>query len=173
VTDAKNLPPGAPRILSLGIAPKKDGLQGGGRPTEDDLAELSKALQLLPSVYYGPPPQWRSDGKGWVSMSPPLFEMLRNLVRWNIGQIPWTQARKDWLRAGFVTAEREKGKTLEEAYAAVAEKLAEGEFDGIKYGPSSAAVGEEMIKKSYQRVMRSIRRSLPVEQRPRRTRTRK
>jgi hypothetical protein len=160
----------------MGIA-MEGGLQRRGRPTEDDLAELSTALQNLPTVYYGPPPQWRFDGKGWVSMSGRLFTMLRNLVSWNIDQIPWTQARKDWLRAALVIAECEKGKTLEEAYAAVAEKLAEGEFDGYKHGPSSAAAGEEMIKKSYQRVMRrgqlASPRRLPVEQRPRRTRKRK
>jgi len=92
------------------------------------------------------------------------------LIHWHVSQLPWTQKRKDWLRFLYVTEEREKGKTMQEACAAVAKRLADGEIvNGIKGEPSPAAAGKEMVKKSYQSVMRS----LPVEQRPRRTRKRK
>jgi hypothetical protein len=170
VTNAKNWPPGAPKIWSWGGGRKGEGeLLCGGDPTEDDLAELYKALNGHPSLY-GTPSKWLPDRKGRVNMPFRLFIMLRNLVDWNIKQLPWTQERKDWLRAAYVAEEREKGKTMEEAYAAAAKRFADGEIvKGIKSEPSPAAVGKEMVKKSYQSVMRS----LPVEQRPRRTRKRK
>jgi hypothetical protein len=167
MTNAKNLPPGMPKIWSWGGAPEGEGeLLCGGGPTEDDLAELFKAVHGYPSLY-GPPSQWLADQEDRVSMPFRLFIMLQRLVDWNIKQLPWTQKRKDWLRAAYVFEEREKGKTMEEACAAVAKRLADGEIvKGIKSEPSPAAIGKEMVRKSYQNVMRS----LPPEQRPRRTR---
>jgi hypothetical protein len=159
-----------PKIWSWGGAPEGEGtLQCGGAPTEDDLAELFKALHGYPSLY-GPRSKWLADQKSRVSMPFRLFIMLRNLVDWNIKQLQWTQERKDRLRAAYVAEEREKGKTMEEACAAAAKRFADGEIvKGIKSQPSPAAAGKEMVKKSYQRVMRS----LPPEQRPRATRVRK
>jgi hypothetical protein len=125
MTNAKNLPPGMPKIWGWGAAPEGEGeLLCGGGPTEDDLAELFKAVHGYPSLY-GPPSQWLADQEGRVSMPFRLFIMLQKLVDWNIKQLPWTQERKDWLRAAYVFEEREKGKTMEEACAAVAKRLAD------------------------------------------------
>jgi len=167
--------PGMPKLFPWwGGPPEGEGtLRHCGAPTEDDLAELMKALDGYPSLY-GPPSQWLPDQDGRVSVPFLLFIMLGNLVRWNVRQLPWTQERKDWVRFAYVTEEREKGKTMEEACAAAAKRLADGEIvEGTKIEPCPAAAGKEMVKKSYQSVMRSIMRSLPVEQRPRRTRKRK
>jgi hypothetical protein len=157
-----------------GGAPEGEGeLQCGGGPTEDDLAELSKALRGFDSRF-GPGEQWLLDQEGRVkdrvTIPSHLFIMLSNLVDRNVRQLPWTQEKKDWLRAAMVAQEHAAGKTLDEAFAAVAERLTEGEtVNGIKTKTTSpAAAGAEMIKKSHQRVMRS----LAAEQRPRRTRTR-
>jgi hypothetical protein len=155
-----------PKIWSWGGGPKGEGeLQCGGGPTENDLYELYKALHGHPSLY-GPPSQWLPDQKGHVTIPFRLFIMLSNLLDWNVRQLPWTQERKDWLRAALVAQEHAAGETMEDAAAAVAERLTEGEtVKGIKGEPSPAAAGDEMVKKSYYDVM--------AEQRPRRTRTRK
>ena len=153
---------------SWGGAPKGTrGLQCGGAPTDDDLAELYKALY---GYRWGEPLQCVPDQQGRVSMPDTLFIKLCWLVDWHISQLPWTQEKKDWLRAAMVAREHAAGKTLEEACADVAERLTDGEtVNGIKTTPSPAAAGAEMMKKSHQRVMRS----LAAEQRPRRTRARK
>jgi hypothetical protein len=166
-----------PKIIpSWGGAPPGEGeLQCGGGPTEEDLAELSKALHGLDSRY-GPGEQWLLDREGRVKdrVTIPfhLFIMLSNLVDWNVRQIPWTQEHKDWLRAAYVCQEYAgAGKTLEEACAAASKRLTEGEIvNGVKVPPSPAAAGAEMVKKSYQNVMRSLS---PLGQRPRGTGKRK
>jgi hypothetical protein len=141
------------------------GLTRGGAPTDEDLLELYKALY---GYRFGEPfPDHQEDR---VSMPGRLFVMLCRLVDWNLDQLPWTQERKDWLRAALVAQEHAAGKTLDEACEAVAEKLSNDEIvKGFKSGPCPAAVGREMMKKSYQSVMRSLR----PKQRPRRTRARK
>jgi hypothetical protein len=159
-----------PKIWHWGGAPVGEGeLLCGGDPTEDDLAELAKALRGYDSLY-GPGEQWLPDQQGRVNIPFRLFIMLSNLVNRNIRQLPWTQERKDWLRAAYVVEERAAGKTLDEAFEAVAKKLAEGEVvNGIKGEPCPAAVGKEMVKTSYRNVMRSMR----SKQRQRRVRARK
>jgi hypothetical protein len=152
---------------STGGAPEGTrGLQRGGAPTDDDLLELYKALY---GYRWGEPLQCVPDQEGRVSMPATLFVKLCWLVDWNIKQLPWTQERKDWLRAALVAQEHAAGKTLDEAYAAVARRLTEGDIEnGIL--PSPAAAGKEMVRRSY----RNVIRSLPPEPRPpRRTRKRK
>jgi hypothetical protein len=155
---------------SWGGAPEGEGeLQCGGGPTDADLAELAKALRGYDSLY-GPGEQWLPDQQGRVNIPFRLFIMLSNLVDRNIRQLAWTQEKKDWLRAAYVEQERADGKTVKEAVAAAAKRLSDGEIvNGIKTTPSPAAAGEEMVKKSYQKVMRW----LAGGQRPRRTRRRK
>jgi hypothetical protein len=144
--------------------PGEGELSCGGSPTEDDLAELLKAFRGY-SSRYGPPLTFDWTQKE-MNVPTSLLLMLSKLVDWNVNQLPWTQERKDWLRAALVAQEHAAGKTLEEAFGTVAERLTEGEtVNGIKGEPGPAAARDEMVKKSYYKVM--------AEQRPRRTRTRK
>jgi hypothetical protein len=140
---------------SWGGAPKGTrGLQCGGAPTDDDLAELYKALY---GYRFGLPLQCVPDQEGRVSMPDTLFVKLCWLVDWHIKQLPWTQEKKDWLRAAMVAQEHAAGKTLEEAYAAVARRLTDGDIkNGIKGTPSPAAARKDMVRTSYRNVIRSL-----------------
>jgi hypothetical protein len=165
-----SLPP--PIFPSWGGAPEGTvGLREGGAPTEHDFAELYRAL-------YG----WRSPGGGdpeWRFVTDPddpeksradvpstTFILLLRLFDWYCTQQPWTQEKKDWYRFFLVLEERVKGKTLDEGYAAAAARLAEttakltsGEVGKeVEVPPCPAAAGADMVKKSYQRIVRSLPR---------------
>jgi hypothetical protein len=145
---------------SWGGPPKgtRRGLTHGGDPTDDDLLEIYKALY---GYRWGEPLQCVPDHQeDRVSMPGRLFVMLCRLVDWNLEQLPWTQERKDWLRAVYVAQERAAGKTLSKAYVVAAKRLTDGEIvRGLKVEPSPAAAGAESIKKSYQKVLPSPRKT--------------